>query len=396
MLGSESCTLDLFISIVAITRLIYDTLELYVHEHEESDPSALDKLRENLELLFDLRDYRSRLRSSSGEEDPHSYRTLVKRCRRRVCEDPRDHIFGLAGIGRHSGMRTVEVDYTKSTREVYLGFMRDEVLRHPDSLMVFGNCSAERVDLPSWVPDFSKIEATTRFSLSTYSAGGRQLALKLSVDSFSPEHGTLALPGYRLDTIRDRSDPYEDMYPAKKWCLTVEKNVLKDDSHSSPYGNYEGRYDAYWRTLSGNKYGIHVEREIRWRHRSIPQNANGDVYELLLERVTPVPIYINRVGNEAIMEDTLGFKAEMTRIMHHRRLLLTRNGYCCVGPRDTNPEDLVVVITGLRMPLILRERSNGTTYELIGPAYVHGIMEGEFVEETQKSENEQPEIFYVD
>jgi len=41
-------------------------------------------------------------------------------------------------------------------------------------------------------------------------------------------------------------------------------------------------------------------------------------------------------------------------------------------------DDLVVVIRGGTTPFILRRGNNG--YHLLGPAYMHGIMDGEAVQ----------------
>lgn len=70
----------------------------------------------------------------------------------------------------------------------------------------------------------------------------------------------------------------------------------------------------------------------------------------------------------------------------------TAAGMFGVGARQAEPNDLLVITLALNMPLILRQRENAEKYELLGPAYVHGIMEGEFIENLSKNLNQVREI----
>lgn len=47
-----------------------------------------------------------------------------------------------------------------------------------------------------------------------------------------------------------------------------------------------------------------------------------------------------------------------------------------VGPLPTKVDDEVWILSGARFPFILRPLENGR-HELVGEAYVHGIMYGE-------------------
>ena len=66
-----------------------------------------------------------------------------------------------------------------------------------------------------------------------------------------------------------------------------------------------------------------------------------------------------------------------------------------LGPRNTRPGDEVVVMTGSRVPFVLRKTHIGNMllnqntesfcrvwrYNVIGDCYVHGIMNGEVVKD---------------
>lgn len=58
-----------------------------------------------------------------------------------------------------------------------------------------------------------------------------------------------------------------------------------------------------------------------------------------------------------------------------RRFLVSDAGYIGLAPQNAEEADLVCVLLGGRTPFVLRPRED--LYELIGPCYVHGIMDGE-------------------
>jgi hypothetical protein len=49
----------------------------------------------------------------------------------------------------------------------------------------------------------------------------------------------------------------------------------------------------------------------------------------------------------------------------------------CIGwvPENAIPGDAITVLTGARIPIVLRPREDG--YTVVGDAYVQGIMDGE-------------------
>jgi hypothetical protein len=73
-----------------------------------------------------------------------------------------------------------------------------------------------------------------------------------------------------------------------------------------------------------------------------------------------------------------------------RQIFATSEGSMGLGPTLMQANDLVVVLRGGTCPFILRKI--GEFYQLIGSAYVHGIMDGEAVE-ASKAKNE-PEMLF--
>jgi hypothetical protein len=70
---------------------------------------------------------------------------------------------------------------------------------------------------------------------------------------------------------------------------------------------------------------------------------------------------------------------ELTQFALGRRFFITRNGYFGLGPQVARYGDRVVVLLGVDVPLVLRRLDK--THHVVGEAYVHGIMNGEAVEQ---------------
>ncbi len=74
-------------------------------------------------------------------------------------------------------------------------------------------------------------------------------------------------------------------------------------------------------------------------------------------------------------------------IMNHS-FLMTDDGRMGSGPLGAAEGDWVVVLNGMRIPVVLREvptrilagDSNDSCYQFVGTAYVHGVMDGEAVD----------------
>jgi hypothetical protein len=62
----------------------------------------------------------------------------------------------------------------------------------------------------------------------------------------------------------------------------------------------------------------------------------------------------------------------------NRRMFITQNGLLGLGPRVLATDDVVCFIYGCGVPLVLRPTQDAQ-YRLVGEAYVHSIMDGQFL-----------------
>lgn len=63
-----------------------------------------------------------------------------------------------------------------------------------------------------------------------------------------------------------------------------------------------------------------------------------------------------------------------------RVLFVTTTGFIGLAPYGTCAGDLIHVVLGASVPYVLRPRPDNTGFELVGEAYVQGIMQGEALE----------------
>jgi hypothetical protein len=80
------------------------------------------------------------------------------------------------------------------------------------------------------------------------------------------------------------------------------------------------------------------------------------------------------------------------------RFCLTERGYLGLAPITAQQGDKISVLYGADVPVILRDSApvrTGNTFELIGPAYVHGFMDGEVLEKLGSEFDVREELIYT-
>jgi len=91
----------------------------------------------------------------------------------------------------------------------------------------------------------------------------------------------------------------------------------------------------------------------------------------------PIPALSSELEQRAQLEDEMyPFLATMLHHQAERRTCITGKGYFGTVPSEAQEGDLIAIFFGLRIPFVLRTLAGGT-YKLIGPCYMHGIMDGE-------------------
>jgi hypothetical protein len=114
------------------------------------------------------------------------------------------------------------------------------------------------------------------------------------------------------------------------------------------------------------------------------------------EDSSPANIACSKSQKEQVVTPS---KENMEHVTTHRRLFTTTAGFVGLSPQDAKAGDLVVILFGGHVTYILRESvsNRNSTYTLVGDAFVHGIMYGEFnkLYQRQKQEIVKEEQFLI-
>lgn len=88
----------------------------------------------------------------------------------------------------------------------------------------------------------------------------------------------------------------------------------------------------------------------------------------------------NRIHGTTVDQERLG--SEIIGKSLGRLPFVTRKGHLVLGSEYVKQGDLVALIKGAQVPFVLR-RHCGEAYQLIGEAFVDGIMDGEAAEDSE-------------
>ncbi|KAH6996937.1 heterokaryon incompatibility protein-domain-containing protein [Ilyonectria destructans] len=356
--------------------------------------------------------------------------------------DRRDCVYGFQGILNHmfNGEKIptrLQADYGVPTEEVMLRFTI-EVLEATQSLHVLGlvcDPALRQVPgTPSWVPDLSPVAAANPMlgpcfksmvaGDSLFHASTKTIGHQSSV--FRINGRKLHVHGQRVGTVRMTGEELDEAFQGNLhgWAelmLAMEPVYMP---------TRQPRSDAFRRAI--------VLDQDESRRRALPEallklnQAITWVIFLAAQKVfdgqTPAAIeeflaerhLVFRAAEEVqdcffptreVVEECCGkygmlpetdglhgeekqrwlknFHAEafsgagllLAEALGHRRPFMLENGYIGSGPKSTNKGNEVWILSGCRTPLVLRKLEGRREYSLIGEAYVHGIMHGEFVEE---------------
>jgi hypothetical protein len=328
--------------------------------------------------------------------------------------DPRDKIYGALGLVSDS-MCFLDPDYTSEYNVVFRDWASKmiQVTGRLEALFYIQHFAAEVASqdarLPSWVPDWSKYEETVRFqaerlehhrhiSHSFKADGGASMQhsfLRLGDWLRLAGHvvGTVARVGDALRYDRDPniSDEQNQIAAIKTWNAVLEtwsSVALEFGSADAVYpggGIYES---AYWRTLLSD----HITEVGTYLGDRVSETADRPRYEAWRNWFTTLVEQPDE-SKPSFYKDSLAENRDLDRfdwtiinMNYNRRLFSTKDGRIGVGPAHMQPDDTIIVLSGGSTPFVVRPSSEETgakTFRVVGYAYLHGVMDGEFMSDSR-------------
>ena len=236
-------------------------------------------------------------------------------------------------------------------------------------LFVINRNSDIRMDLPSWVPDWSNLDASNavQYEIGTqFSAAAHTPAW---IDPF-PQSGLLEVGAIFCDRVARVSDSPMDI-GYKFLILKQWKEMVQQMDH---YPTGESVFDAYWRALVINRHvGKSFSRKLppdsfrlhfkaAWVQMCELKQSRPSC-DSRWERSDPTESWVSSIRDLPgdISHDTWSDEADEDQFWQAlscwstgRRFFTCENGWMGVGPIETRPGDYVTILKGGSLPFILR------------------------------------------
>ncbi|KUJ06872.1 uncharacterized protein LY89DRAFT_399668 [Mollisia scopiformis] len=350
---------------------------------------------------------------------------LLVQHRGREASDPRDKVYGLMGLAVEGeelpgNVSNVSVDYRKSTVQLYADIALS-LIHSSTGLELLKHCQGQPLDgLPSWAPgwphasDYALLHSDEYKASGSHTSSVRHLREQSALDADGVLFDTILSVGELFPT--GVSEPWQNSTYFMLNVSNCRKVFLDEYTGPDPYVIVGGRTRAFWQALTAG-YVICTKEDCKdrgsrnidsylpripshWKPRG-PRKTGTDktfsdslaalwengIYDLnaspfLLPSVVPDPFEHLR------SKDDLGLgsyedpkRPGLEKYALGRRLIVTQNGYMGLGPPETQRKDKIAVLFGSTVPFVLRERSeSGNGFQIVGEAYVEGIMNGEVME----------------
>jgi hypothetical protein len=349
---------------------------------------------------------------------PTSLGELLEDCTKFRSSDPRDKVYSLLGLAtsKAGGPPMFLPDYEASTTPQSVFIETTRFILSTDWPLDFlphaGMSSAQRMPgLPSWVPDYAhpwpglQLASISFTGQTAYRAGGTTRPI---VEKQVKNH-QLTLGGFIVDEILalsllwtlvaddnfsvDKNNNFfhvGDVLSMLEWhnsALKVAEEYVKDPY---PWLGGQSRTEAFWRTLIGDNTTTHrpapmvlgedYKNAIDFQNEALPYCLDGG-------KTMNLPID-EEFWQRAQASSVWG--AAIARCSVHRRVCASERGFLGCVPELSRPGDKIAILYGVATPYVIRKAKAeglGIVYEIVGPCYVHGMMDGEMLEEGQSTCN---------
>lgn len=333
--------------------------------------------------------------------------------------DSRDNIFGLMGLIDDAEQLGIQVDYSQDVRVVYENVAR--ALFHTEGLKMLQCCQFSPLHqsggLPSWITDWSSslrplldglrillpsgvynASGTTSasdarelervnnrysslFSENLKASGAGDTVELFTFDESKPD--ILMLKGARVDAILAVSEPWKEADDVLDchardilWCKDLEKlaemgNGIYDETTKK---------EALWRTPVADR-GLPRLTYI-WYPRSSGSSGSMSLGHSVLMGTFALD-KIEEENRPFWYEKSRSYQKVLRTFGRGRRFFVTQAGLLGLGPDSAKVGDVVYIIPGASTPFVLRGNEK-KQHQIIGESYVHGIMDGEFMQRKPK------------
>ncbi|KAM0426437.1 hypothetical protein ACHAPT_008128 [Fusarium lateritium] len=315
--------------------------------------------------------------------------------------DPRDRVFALLNLASDAKELGIHPDYDKSCEDVFIETWSAILAKGQADLLAYSQYGhphgrlGSSTRLPSWVPDWRvpREEALGNEAIDRpFKACG-----DMTSTEWAPTNNVrmIAPRGVKVDTVAKVGTSLGLMEnyltngfgPFAKFIFDITSFVTESSTTHAEAAVYDAQAaeEAIWRIPVKDREAISATNQEF--QRLTPVSA-----ERFMSVFTVMAAFSDTMASEnpagampgfaaTVLENMGKFDLYMVIVMRNRgsKPFLTSRGYVGLGPAAMEDGDLVVILYGSHVPFVLRPR-DGDKYQLLGEAYVHGIMDGEFMQ----------------
>ncbi|GFF74875.1 hypothetical protein CNMCM8694_001649 [Aspergillus lentulus] len=322
--------------------------------------------------------------------------------------EPKDSIFALLSLAKDASQFRDVLQYTMSLNEIFRETARVIIRNGQIDLLSYCWTPSERRREretpdrlgPSWVPDWASYVRRPVCGLppkTAFASSGSGSFPSMPVpDNRTPQH--LALQGMLVDKIETVGEPLHwDHYANTYWDYINARRLLHylaeilQFSRQSNEKNSESDHDIYMTQSdrSSVPYLTPVaDRLISEQGDRLGRDKARECLEKgFVEILSYLEEHVRSEGKlregQVLSEELITYFQSMVDA-NETSPLLSVQGYVGIS-EGCEPGDQIYLFAGAKFPYILREvkdvqgAEDKKVFQLVGPAYVHGIMYGEFL-----------------
>lgn len=326
--------------------------------------------------------------------------------------DPRDRVYGMLGLGTGPYANLIEPDYTLTCEEIcsklaMMSVQRTGMLEFLSHLFPHQNPKLPSF-VPNWTGQFEWVEAYSNRlgNINFFSA-----SLDTVADVKLVSRNMLMAKGVIFDTIETVSDStlFDNSINTDALEEMFEMAGLQNsESLDMPYPDTEEtRLLAFWKSLCGG-FGTDLRDNNRFRQ-CLKESTDLSKFFKLIKFLTASSQARRELWDNELELIVLDVQSGI----QGRHFFTTRKGYFGFGPARCLKGDMVVLLAGGKVPYIIRPVSRirylqklfGALFlsihdtlkfctrkrcsNILGDAYVHGIMDGEAFPQTDDTTRRQ-------
>lgn len=300
-----------------------------------------------------------------------SFPLIVASFRTRKTSNPRDKIYGLLGLAGAKPEEWSMPTYDRSQEMVFEKFA-SEAVSITGSWDILSFKCGDNSRLPSFVPDWNCTISDERYL---------NLAIRYDCLRFYNTSGgsRARVTKHGLGSIITQAHAW-DILKSVHVCdkASVRTRFLQwrvaatSDSDFRTNGPYSSRKEAFWKSTCGAIIPWKSKIGMRYHVIDDADHIRYQSWEAWVE-----------AGHRRPTPDVEDFHVAWSAVTADRTFVLTEKGYMGFAPVTSRPGDHVLLLPGGKVPYIMREClcepfiDDPAGYELVGDAYIHGIMQGE-------------------